>query len=166
MELVGVADALDPALQTWQVGQTQSDQGFSVTLQQVEFGRDTTRAYVTLQNGTGVPASFYAFNARIVQGATQIDPTTSYEYTELEPQSDLSAGVQSEGIVIFGPSDPNQPLELQFEWYSEDYSAGVQSEGIVIFGPSDPNQPLELQFEWYSEDYNITANPIVFQITP
>ncbi len=134
MELVGVADALDPALQTWQVGQTQSDQGFSVTLQQVEFGRDTTRAYVTLQNGTGVPASFYAFNARIVQGATQIDPTTSYEYTELEPQSDLSAGVQSEGIVTFGPSDPNQPLELQFEWYSE--------------------------------DYNITANPIVFQITP
>ena len=40
----------------------------------------------------------------------------------LEPKSDLSAGVQSEGIVTFGPSDPNQPLELQFEWYSEDYN--------------------------------------------
>ncbi len=130
VEVVGLADALDPAVQTWQVGETRTDQGFSITLQKVEFGKATTRAYVNLQNGTGVHASFYAFDSKVIQGSNQIDPTDAYEYTELEPQSDLSPGVQSEGIVTFGPADPNQPLELQFGWSSEDYN--ITSNPVVF----------------------------------
>ncbi len=87
----------------------------------MEFGEETTRAYVALQNGTGAPASFYTFNARKLQGARQIDPTDNYEYSELEPQSDLSTGVQTEGVVTFGPAETDQPLEVQFEWSSENY---------------------------------------------
>ena len=121
VEVVGPTEALDPALKTVEVGQTQGDQGFSIALQKVEFGEETTRAYVALQNGTGAPAGFYTFNARILQGARQIDPTDDYEYSELEPQSDLSTGVQTEGVVTFGPAETDQPLEVQFEWSSENY---------------------------------------------
>lgn len=93
-----------------------------MTIQKLEFGKKTTRVYVGLYNETGVPASFYAFDSRIVQGSSQIEPTDSYEYSELEPQSDISPGVRSQGVVTFDAVDPNQPFELQFEWSSEDYN--------------------------------------------
>ena len=76
---------------------------------------------MTLRNGTGATASLYSFNSKILQGNAQVDPTDSYEYSELEPQSDLSPGVESEGVVTFGPSNPNQPLTVQFDWSSDNF---------------------------------------------
>ena len=121
VEITDAAAALDPTVTELETNQTQGDQGFSVTLLKVEFGRDTTRAYVSLQNGTGATASLYPFNAKILQGSTQVDPTDSFEYAELEPQTDLSPGVQSEGVITFGPVNPDQPFDVQFEWSSENY---------------------------------------------
>ena len=122
VEVVDAGEALDPAQKTVQAEQKQGEQGFTITLQKLEFGEDTTRAYVSLYNETGVPASFYAFNSRIIQGSSQIEPTDSYEYAELEPQSDVSPGVRSQGVVTFDAVDPDRPFEMYFEWSSEDYS--------------------------------------------
>jgi hypothetical protein len=40
------------------------------------------------------------------------------------------------------------------------------ADGVVTFGKVDPSQPMQVRFEWYSENFNITAHPIVFQVTP
>lgn len=39
-----------------------------------------------------------------------------------EPQDTLSPGVETEGIVTFGPVDPNQSFDVNFEWSSEDFN--------------------------------------------
>lgn len=114
--------ALDPAVETVEVGRTQSDRGFSVTLQRIEFGEETTRVYISAQNGTSSPASLWSYDARLVQGQTQIEPETPFEYDVPEIPSDLDPGVRAEGVLLFGSADPSQPLRLRLEWYSENYN--------------------------------------------
>lgn len=122
VEIVSAAEALDPAQKTLQLSDTQEDQGFSITLNKLEFAENTTRVYVTAENGTGDPVSFYGFDSKIIQGTKQLDQEEPFEYDLAEPQSDLSPGVQTEGALVFGPVDPSQPFQIQFEWYSENFN--------------------------------------------
>lgn len=120
------AEAIDPAEKTVEVGQTVTDQGFSITLNRVEFGENTTRAYISAQNGTNAGASFYTYDAKILQGSSQVDVAEDlYVYDLTEPQSDLSPGVQTEGVVVFGRVDSSQPFNIQFEWFSEDFDVST-----------------------------------------
>lgn len=131
VQTVSAGQAVDPAQKVMQVNRTAGDQGFSVTLQKLEFGEESTRAYVTMNNGTGRGASFYTFDAKIRQGAQQIDYLEdSYAYYEEEPQSDLGPGVQTEGVLAFGPVDPNQPFELIIPWTSNNYN--INSRPVVF----------------------------------
>lgn len=130
---VDAVEALDPAKATLDEGGTITDPaGFSVTLEKMEFGERTTRVYLKARNDTGYPASFYSFNSRIIQGSRQIEPddTMSYEFGLEEPQSDISPGVETEGVVVYGPVDPNQPFEVRFEWSSENYEI---TPGEIVF---------------------------------
>ena len=133
VEPVSAVAVVDPTQKTVQVGRTLSDQGFSVTLKRIEFGRKTTRVYVSAYNGTGTGASFYTFNANILQNSRQFDEETTFD-TGKSAQSELRPGVRTDGVLTFGKVDPSQPMQVRFEWYSE--------------------------------NYNITAHPIVFQVTP
>jgi hypothetical protein len=134
VEPVNAVAVVDPTQKTVQVGRTLSDQGFSVTLKKIEFGKKTTRVYVSAYNGTGTGASFYEYSAKILQNSRQFDQETTFDYEVKAPQSELTAGVRTDGVVTFGKVDPSQPMQVRFEWYSE--------------------------------NYNITAHPIVFQVTP
>lgn len=122
VEIISAAEALDPARKTLQLSDTQEDQGFSITLNKLEFAENTTRVYVTAENGTGDPVSFYGFDSKIIQGTKQLDQEEPFEYDLAEPQSDLNPGVQTEGAMVFGPVDPAQPFQIQFEWYSENFN--------------------------------------------
>lgn len=110
VEVLSAVEALDPAHTTLELGDTQEDQGFSVTLDKLEFGEETTRVYLTAQNDTGYPASFYGFDAKIIQGTRQLDQEDPYEYNLSEPQSDLHPGVQTEGVMAFGQWTPPSPF--------------------------------------------------------
>lgn len=124
VEPVDAVEAIDPAQEVLDQGSTVTDPaGFSVTLEKIEFGEETTRAYLSARNDTGYPASFYAFNSRIIQGPSQAEPDNalSYDFDLDEPQSDLSPGVETEGVIVYGPADPFQPFEVHFEWSSENY---------------------------------------------
>lgn len=120
--VIDAAEAIDPAQKTVEVGQTVTDQGFSITLNRVEFGENTTRAYVSAQNGTNTAASFYTYDAKILQGSSQVDIAEDlYVYDLTEPQSDLAPGIQTEGVVVFGKVNSSQPFNIQFEWFSENF---------------------------------------------
>jgi hypothetical protein len=122
LSTVSGAEAVDPTQKTVEVGRTLTDQVFGVTLKKIEFGEDSTRAYVTAYNGTGTGASFYDYDTKIIQGSRQFDQKYNYDYEVKEPQSDLRPGVRTGGVITFGKVDPSQPLEVRFEWYSEDYN--------------------------------------------
>lgn len=120
--IIDAAEAIDPTQETVEVGQTLTDQGFSITLNRVEFGEETTKAYISAQNGTNAAASFYTYDAKVVQDSSQVDVSEDlYVYDLPEPQSDLAPGVQTEGVVVFGPVESSQPFTVQFEWFSENY---------------------------------------------
>ena len=121
VDVVSGVEAVDPAEETVEVGRTLTDQGFSVELKKVEFGEDTTRVYVAAYNGTGTGASFYDFDAKILQGSQQFDQETTFDYEVEAPQSDLNAGVRTDGVITFGKADPSQPMEVRFEWSSDNY---------------------------------------------
>jgi hypothetical protein len=121
LSTVSGAEAVDPAQKTVEVGRTLEDLGFGVTLKKIEFGDDTTRAYVTVYNGTGTGASFYDYESKILQGSRQFDYEYTYDYEVKAPQSDLSAGVRTDGVITFRKVEPAQPMEVRFEWYSENY---------------------------------------------
>ena len=107
-----------------------SDQGFSITLQMIEFGEKDTRAYVSAYNGTDNVASFYDFDAKIIQGTRQLDADTPFDYDVKEVQEDLSPGVRTDGVMVFGKADPSQPMQVHFEWSSDNYN--INSHPIVF----------------------------------
>jgi len=120
---VSAGQAIDPATEVREVGQTLGDQGFEVTLDKIEFGEESTRAYVKMANNTGRGASFFTFDAKIQQGSTQVDYLEdSYAYYEEEPQSELRPGVETEGVLAFESVDPNEPFELIVPWSSDNYN--------------------------------------------
>lgn len=122
IEEIEPMEAVDPTRKTFTVGRTDTDQGFSVTVEKIEFAKNSTRVYVTARNNTGRRADFYLFDAGIVQGSTQIDQETPFEYEVEEPQENLQPGVVTNGVVSFGPADPDEPFDLRFEWSSYNYN--------------------------------------------
>ncbi len=128
---LSAGQATDPAIKVVKIGRTLGNQGFEVTLEKIEFGKESTRAYVKLANNTGRGASFYSFDAKIVQGTTQVDYLEdSYDYYEEEPQDELRPGVVTEGVIPFEPVDPNRPFELRVPWSSNDWNVTARS---VVF---------------------------------
>jgi hypothetical protein len=120
---VSAGQAIDPATEVRVINRTVGGQGFDVTLQKIEFGKESTRAYVALANNTNHGASFYTFDAQIVQGSTQVDYLQdSYAYYDEEPQAELRPGVRTEGVLAFGPVDPKQPFQLRLPWTSDNYN--------------------------------------------
>jgi hypothetical protein len=55
---------------------------------------------------------------------------SSFDYEVEAPQSDLNAGVRTDGVITFGKVDPSQPLQVRFEWYSDNYN--VTPKAIVF----------------------------------
>ena len=124
---ISVGQAIDPAQKVVEVGQTLGDQGFEMTLDKIEFGEESTRAYVKMANNTGQGASFYTFDTKIQQGSTQVDYLDDYyDYYDEEPQSEIRPGVETEGVLPFGPVDPNEPFELIVPWSSDNYNINVK----------------------------------------
>jgi len=128
---VSAGQAVDPATEVREIGQTLGDQGFEVTLDKIEFGEDSTRAYVKMVNNTGRGASFYTFDAKIQQGSTQVDYLEdSFAYYEEEPQSELRPDVETEGVLAFESVNPDEPFELIVPWSSDNYN--INARGIVF----------------------------------
>ena len=124
---VSAGQAIDPATEVRMINRTVGGQGFDITLQKIEFGKESTRAYVTLANNTNYGASFYTFDAKIVQGSTQVDYLEdSYAYYDEEPQEELRPGVRTEGVIAVGPVDPKQPFQLRLSWTSDNYNVNTR----------------------------------------
>ncbi len=122
IEPVDPIEAIDPTQKSVEVGQTREDNGFSITVDRVDFGREITRVYLSVRNATNNNATFFTHDARIVQGSRQVDTEQPFEYELPRIPSDISPGVVAEGVVAFGPVDPSTPFSITFNWSSRDYS--------------------------------------------
>jgi hypothetical protein len=116
VERVEAVDAIDPTIKTVEVGQTRSSEGFSMTLQKIEFGPRHTRAYVTARNDTDKHVGLDLYRSKITQGSERAGQTDPFDYNLPKPKPGLQPGEQTQGVVIFGKADPSQPLQVSFAW--------------------------------------------------
>jgi hypothetical protein len=118
IERVEAVDAVDPTQKTVKVGQTRSNEGFSMTLVKLEFGMRHTRAYVTARNDGIKNASLDLYRSKIIQGSDRAGQTDPFDYSVPKPREGLQPGAVTEGVVVFRRADPSQPLQVSFAWES------------------------------------------------
>jgi hypothetical protein len=116
VERVEAVDAVDPTQKTVEVGQTRSSEGFSITLEKIEFGLRHTRAHVTTRNDGDKYAKLDLYRSRIIQGSDRAGQRDPFDYNVPKPKPGLRPGEQSEGVVTFGRTDPSEPLQVWFAW--------------------------------------------------
>jgi len=60
-----------------------------------------------------------------------VDPErSSRQYDIPEPQYDLNPGVETEGVVLFGPVDPSAPFTIELDWSSR--GLGVRAQPLAF----------------------------------
>ena len=123
VERVEAVEAIDPTQETLEVGQTQGNEGFSVTIDRLELGAKHTRAYVTARNEGSKTAKLDLYRSKIVQGENGIGQKDPYDYNLPKPKSGVRPGDETEGVVIFGRPDPSEPFQVSFAWERGGYTA-------------------------------------------
>jgi len=88
--------------------------GYSVTVNKIELAKEETRVYLTVKNNGSNKFSLYSFNTLIIQDGKQFEEQSNYDAGYPEVQTDLTKGVQTEGIISFPPiNDGNFKLTLE-----------------------------------------------------
>lgn len=111
-------EAVAPAIKTIAPNESQGQEGLTINLDRVEFADNETRVYVTVTNNSSSKASFYTFNAKLIQDTSQIKSKTIFEDNDEIP-SDIPAKTKESGKLYFEKADPSKPLAISFEAYTE-----------------------------------------------
>jgi hypothetical protein len=123
-EIAEVVDALaaaPPALRVAEVNQAIDQHGLVITLVKVEYAAKETRVHLVVRNNSISEASFYAFNAKAVQGSTQFESESRFDsYPEV--QSSLLPHVESSGIIVFPAMDPFVTAAFYLQGRTDDFS--------------------------------------------
>lgn len=125
VEKVDYITAVAPTIKKIEVEQEINQHDIIVTLQKVEIAENQTRVYIKVQNMSDDMASFYSFSTKLVVGNKQYEQEyIDSEATGLEePQSELLPKIETEGVIIYPPIDPNEEvLNLYAETNSNNYN--------------------------------------------
>lgn len=115
VEKSSYADAVDPAKKVVEPNMPIQQNGYTITLQKVEFTDNETRVYIKVTNAGSDKFNFYDFNAKIVQNGKQYEKEYNFSAGYPEIQSELLQGTESEGIIPFSAIDPNAPFQVYCE---------------------------------------------------
>lgn len=106
---------------------SQDQNGIVVTVDKVEYAKDETRLYVTINNGTDYNYSCGVYSAKLIVNDKQIDindaSQTLYNSPELTELSyEVMAGTSSSGTIIFPAIEQNTPFQFVLpDSYSDNY---------------------------------------------
>lgn len=122
IEKTDYATAFVPAIKTIEDIPEQEQNGCKLKIEKIELAKEETRLYVKLDNGTDDNISFYDFDTIIVQGDKQYEVEENFEANYEEPQSELSPGVSTEGIIAFPAIDlDKKEIKVISEVYSDNF---------------------------------------------
>jgi P pilus assembly chaperone PapD len=82
------------------VGETNEQNGFSVTLDKIELTDKQTRVWLSVKNASNYKVSLYDFSAKIVQGGKQLEPKY-ISNKDLELPSEYLQNVSAKGVIVF-----------------------------------------------------------------
>lgn len=118
-------EALHPVEAKIEINQTQTQLGYSVTVQKVEVTDEETRLYLKVVNEGNSNFSLYSFNSKIIQNGKQYEEETNWDNDYPEVQTDLYPGITTEGIITYPPIE-NGEFTIILEGSSDDYNENIE----------------------------------------
>ncbi|MBS7528552.1 hypothetical protein KHM83_17935 [Fusibacter paucivorans] len=118
-------EKLHPIVASCEANETQTQLGYSVTIQKVEVTDLETRVYIKVDNNGEANFSLYSFNATIVQNGRQYEEQTNYDADYPNVQTDLYPGVSTEGIITYPPIS-SEDFKIILEGSSDNYSEDIK----------------------------------------
>lgn len=136
IEISTYKDAVRPTMYSYSPTEpTQTQHGYSVTVEVVELAEAETRVYFKVENNGTDKFNLLTYSAIILQNGKQYEKEYNYYADYQELQSDIAVGVTSEGVVCF-PAIENDDFQIVVEGYSD----------------------WTVEFEPYTFDVAVTAN--------
>jgi hypothetical protein len=122
VKVIDGKDVLAPTVLKIDPNQTVNQNNLAITLNSIEFAKEETRLYVTVQNGTSNNASFYSFNAKAIQNGAQFEEQPNYDIDYPEVQSDILPGITTKGVVVLSPINiDTKTAQFYFEANTDNY---------------------------------------------
>ena len=132
-EICSYADAASPTLKTVEVDQTETQFGYSVTVNKVEYAENETRIYMTVNNDGSDTFNVYSFDMKISQNGKQYEQQDNWDADYPELQSELLPGNSSEGVVTF-PALAEGEFTLAVEGHSDNWEEEISPYTFHIAG--------------------------------
>lgn len=126
LEVVSYQDAVAPAIHTIMLEEpTQTQLGYSVTIEKVELAEKETRVYIKVENNGSDKFNLYSFNSIIIQDGKQYEEETNYSADYPQVQTGLSVGVTTEGIFCY-PAIESKSFTVVLDGSSENYREEIK----------------------------------------
>jgi hypothetical protein len=123
LEIINAVDILAPAKQKADINKTITQNGFSITMQKIEFADTESRVYLQLKNDSKGKVNLYKYSIKATQNGKQFEPSSNYDIDYPEVQTELLPGVASEGIITLEPLDgTSKSAQFYFEGSFADYN--------------------------------------------
>jgi len=127
VEKTDYATAFSPAIKVTELNKEIDQHGYLMRINKVEFAEEETRVYLTIENNTDDNITFYSFNAKAVQGSTQLKEGDSYGKGYDEIESEILPGVKEQGIIVFQKCNLDEPLKIYLEGSSNNYDLDFET---------------------------------------
>ena len=126
LEIGGYDDLYAPAESTKEIGETKDQYGVSVTLDRIEYAKGEARVYLTVKNESGYAASIYTYDAKAIQDGKQFEHEDNYEAGYDGDIGEVLDGASKDGILRFKGLDPEKPVKIQIEAYSDNWDIEME----------------------------------------
>jgi hypothetical protein len=100
-------DVAAPTADTIEIGDSNTQNKFTVVLEKIEFAKNETRFLIKLKNDSNNKVRFYDFDSKLTQGSKQYEPESVFD-SDQELPSEILPGIEAEGYMVFPAIDPNQ----------------------------------------------------------
>lgn len=130
-------DAFVPTVKELTPNVSAEQNGFSVSVDKVEYADTETRVYLTLTNNSEYTTSYGVYSIRLIQDGKQInqDQSSSSPYMGNYPELsyDVSAGASTSGVLVFPVIDQTKNFQLIVpDVYSDNYELDFSDYTIDI----------------------------------
>lgn len=131
--VISYQEAVVPTTKTIDVNQTQTQLGYSITVQKVEYAKTETRVYVKVDNQGSDKFSVYSFDTKLSQNGNQYEEQDNWDADYPDIQTDLLVGNSTEGIIAF-PRVDEGAFTLIFEGHSQNWKEDLKPYTFSIEG--------------------------------
>lgn len=113
-------EAVAPARATIETNMVSEQNGYSITLNKIDFADKETRFYVSVTNNGAGKFTVYDFNAVVVQNGKQFNTEQNFHANYPTINNEVAIGASVEGVICF-PAMEQASMQLRLNGHSDNY---------------------------------------------